>query len=460
VSKEPHRLVLDPKDPFTSAKEFLRRFYKLNGTRTLQYYVGAFYRFNSTTNLYVQEDAKARTLTRELYTFLDTAFTETSGGFAKFKPTKAKINNILHALESVCDLPPHPPAPCWATTDHPDIASLNIIAFQNGLLDVQQRQLLPPTPEFFTVNGLNFSFTPKASTPQRWLEFLHRDLWPNDDESIAALQEWMGYLLTPKTHLQKILMLVGPKRSGKGTIANVIGELVGRTNVCTPTLKAFGRQFGLSVLIAKTVAIIADARIGNIDTASVTERMLSISGEDVQTIPRKYRSDWTGKLPTRIMVLTNELPRIEDASGALASRYLILRMTKSFYGQEDLKLLDTLRGELPGILNWALEGLHRLEKRGGIEQPKSSTDLIAQFRELSSPMAAFIDERIENAVGLVLQKDLFNEWKTWCAGQNLPPGSLIDFARKFNAAMPAVKIRNPRVEGRQMRAYEGIRFRK
>ena len=54
------------------------------------------------------------------------------------------------------------------------------------------------------------------------------------------------------------------------------------------------------------------------------ERLLSISGEDTLTIDRKYRDPWTGRLPTRFMILTNELPRFTDSSGALASRFVDL----------------------------------------------------------------------------------------------------------------------------------------
>jgi len=32
------------------------------------------------------------------------------------------------------------------------------------------------------------------------------------------LQDWFGYTLSPDTSQQKMLMIVGPTRSGKGTI--------------------------------------------------------------------------------------------------------------------------------------------------------------------------------------------------------------------------------------------------
>ena len=97
--------------------------------------------------------------------------------------------------------------------------------------------------------------------------------------------------------------------------------------------------------------------------ATVVERLLTISGEDAVSIDRKYMSAVTMKLPTRFMFLTNEFPRFSDASGALAGRFVILRLIESFYGREH-GLTKRLLNELPGILNWAIEGWKRLHERG------------------------------------------------------------------------------------------------
>ena len=96
----------------------------------------------------------------------------------------------------------------------------------------------------------------------------------------------------------------------------------------------------------------------------VVERLLSISGEDTLTVNRKYREQWTGKLPTRFMVISNELPQLGDASTAIAGRFVPLLLTRSWLGKEDHGARGRAPAELPGILNWALDGLERLERAG------------------------------------------------------------------------------------------------
>ena len=106
-------------------------------------------------------------------------------------------------------------------------------------------------------------------------------------------------------------------------------------------MSSLGETFGLEPLITKPAAIISDARIGaRSDKSAIVERLLSISGEDTQTITRKHIGAWNGKLPTRFTILTNELPSLSDGSAALAGRLIILMMIKSFYGKEDRALPD------------------------------------------------------------------------------------------------------------------------
>jgi putative DNA primase/helicase len=275
------------------------------------------------------------------------------------------------------------------------------------------------------------------------------------------LQELFGYLLTSDTRQQKVFLLVGPKRSGKGTIARILKTLLGTVNVAGPTLSGLGMNFGLAPLIGKPLAVISDARLsGRTDHAVVAERLLSISGEDHMTIDRKHRTAWTGTLPTRFLILTNELPRIADASGALASRFIVLTLTQSFYGREDHGLTERLLTELPGILNWALDGLARLHQRGHFVQPASSAEAIEELEDLGSPIGAFLRERCTIGVGLSVScQMLFDAWCAWCEAQGRKEhGTVQTFGRDLRAAVPGLKMSHPRDKetGEPVRTYNGM----
>ena len=275
----------------------------------------------------------------------------------------------------------------------------------------------------------------------------------------------MGLLLTDDTSHHKLFMLVGPPRSGKGTIARVLQRMHGKENVAGPTLSSLAMNFGLQELIGKPVAVISDARLsGRSDAAVIAERLLSISGEDCLTIDRKHRDPWTGTLPTRFLILTNELPRIADSSGALASRFVILMLTKSFLGKEDHQLMAKLRPELSGIFNWALAGRARLERRGYFVMPKSSQEAVEEIIALSSPIRAFIRDccviapAAEEKVSV-----MYAQWRAWCGDQGRDrPGTVQAFGTALRSALPHLKVaqhRNP-PDDKLDRYYLGVRLRK
>jgi putative DNA primase/helicase len=378
--------------------------------------------------------------------------------------TTKKLADTRQALASLCLLPSSVEPPSWLDGE-PPFDPAEVLPCRNGLLHLPSLVAhldcrRPPSPQFFGLNALDYDFDEDALPPAAWIAFL-RQLWPTDQQAIATLQEIFGYLLLPDTSQQKVFMLVGPKRSGKGTIARVLTRLVGPANVCNPTLGSLGSNFGLQPLLGKTVAVVSDARLSRrTDAAVVVERLLSISGEDGQTVDRKNLSHVTTRLRTRFVLLTNELPKVTDASGALAGRLVILPLIQSWYGKEDTGLERRLVAELPQILPWAVVGWKRLRDRGHFEQPKSSARLVRDMEDLASPVGAFVRERCVVGAGHeVLVRKLYGMWKEWCLDKGRKPGNEQTFGRDLGAVLPGLGVRQQREGGAVLRKYLGLRER-
>ena len=157
------------------------------------------------------------------------------------------------------------------------------------------------------------------------------------------------------------------------------------------------------------------------------------------------------------MVLSNELPRFKDSSGAIANRLLILQMTNSFLGREDRELDGKLSGELPGILAWALEGLDRLTRNGRFTVPHSSRDAANLMMDLASPVSAFVRERCVRGPGESVQADrLYDAWKVWAEDNGHHAGAKSTFGRDLRAVVPELKMTQPRSNGGRERRYERI----
>jgi putative DNA primase/helicase len=464
-----HPLILAPDAPLGSAKEFVsRRHSDDTCKRTILHHRGSFHAWTGTH--YPEADDAA--LRAQLYGFLDEAKQIVDKPLPHeepFDPTRFKVNDVIDALKAIANIPASTPVPSWLGDIPTDLPASEIIAVSNGLLHLPTRTLLQHTPDFYTHNSLPFAYDPNAPAPTEWLRFLDT-LWNGNTEAeraeavelVATLQEIFGYCLTDDTRLQKAFLLVGPKRSGKGTIARVLTHLLGRENVAGPTLASLGQNFGLAPLIGRRIAVISDARLGNkSDQHFIAERLLAVTGEDSITVDRKYREAWTGRLTARFIVISNELPRLSDASGALASRFIILLTRRSFYGREDHKLEAKLMVELPGVLNWAIDGWERLMDRGYFLPPTSSQEAMQELEDLASPIGAFLRDICEIGPAFDCEVGrLFDAWRSWCLTQGRDrPGTAQTFGKDLRAAIPSLKVIRPRECGERLRYYQGVRLK-
>lgn len=447
-----------PSNPMAVARRLLPDWQNENGQMLYRRWRGSWMSWTGTC-WREMDDAQVR---KAMYERLEHAVyrTPTKDGETEerdWAPTKPKISNLLDALGSITLLPTDTDAPSWVERDTADEDDGPIVACTNGLLRIRDRALRPHTPDFFNLVSVPFAYDPNATAPT-WESFLAQ-IWPDDPETIHALQEWFGYVLSGRTDQQKILLMKGPSRSGKGTIARVMKELVGKENLAGPTLAGLGSNFGLSTLVGKPLAVISDARLSGKDGGQVVERLLTISGEDTIDIDRKYRQPWTGKLPTRLMVLTNELPHFGDSSGVIARRFIVLNMTVSWLGKEDPTLTDRLTAEMPGIINWALEGLARLGRTGRITEPAASRETVISMQDIASPTSAFVRERCTTGPACSIPVDvLWTIWRQWAEDNGVKAiGTKQLFGRNLLSVVPQLNRARPRDEyGRQIPTYTGI----
>ena len=414
------------------------------------------YRYVVREKIYIQQ---------ALYSFMSTCYTwkvnQRTGDHevVMFSPKRSSVEDVEHALRAVTfhDLPD---GQSWIDPISSDPSAGEIIAFKNGFLHWPTRTLYPSSPRMFVTSALDFDYDQNAAAPEDWLDFLDA-IWPDDPESIRALAEMFGYLLTDDTSQQKMFMMVGPPRSGKGTILRILESLVGYTNRVSPSLTSLGAHFGLQPLIGKRLAMISDARLsGKADQQPIVENLLRISGEDSLSIDRKNIDAWTGKLPTRFVMATNELPQFSDASSALANRFILFKFENSFLGREDPGLTSRLLRDLPGIVVWALDGLVRVVERGYLSIPSSAQELVDDLIDSTSPIRTFVLEKCVIGDGYLCDRDeLYKVWRAWCAENGRDhPGSKVTFGRQLSAAFPSIKRAQPRTAGTRLNMYSGARI--
>lgn len=440
-----------PEEPVKVARHFINRFYPaIEGKSIFSTYNDDFFAWDAEQNRWV-EITTAR-LRHEVQDALERArYVKVRDGeevLVPWCPTKPKIDLIVDALRNAT----------WQASDPIDG---KLIHFKNGNLDLRDGSFSRPTPHNFNLNSLPYLYESDNHSHPEWDRFL-TSLWGADSDEALLLQEWFGYVLSGAVDHHKALMMVGPPRSGKSTISRVLSELVGREAVAAPTMMSLASNFGLASLIGKPLAIIGDARMGHRGSTEVVERLLAIIGRDSLDVDRKNKSIWTGRLPCRIVLMSNELPRLIENSGALAARFLTLVMSESFLGREDRDLENRLLAECPAIVNWALEGYRRLLDVGRFTLPESSYRADRELLEFTSPVRRFVLECCDfDEDSTITLADAYDAYKLWCEDEGMRADSKTMLTRNVKTAFPSVRneIRYSKSLGKPERMLVGLKLK-
>ena len=442
------------------ARTFLDNYYSSEEGYKLVHYADDFFIYAGTHYEVIEE----ATIRSRVYAFLDKCKKAgKQGALIPFNPSPATVSGALDAIKSIVHLPNHPNTkpPIWLEDyARSKPAASKLVSLRNGLFHLEDSILIPHSLGFFTQNSLPFEYNQAAGCPT-WDGFL-RSVWTDDQESIECLQEMFGYILSGDTRQQKFFNLIGPRRSGKGTINKVLVALLGQHNTVAPELGELCDTFGLQPWLGKLLASFTDARAPERNRSAVVSQLLRIVGGDTITVNRKNKEAWNGYLPTRLVIYSNEVLQLTENSNALTGRMVVLKMTKSFFNQEDTDLAHKLEQELSGIFNWAMEGLKRRLGRGGhFLQPTTGKEYLDLMAELGNPMGTFAEDALEfDPKSMVKKEDVFVCWKHWALKKSMAPGTEQAFKRRFLAATQERYVMSQQVQigGERSQVYMGVKL--
>ncbi len=324
----------------------------------------------------------------------------------------------------------------------PDLSLTNdrgwILNLKNGLLNIYTRELKPHTPNFVSLVQCPVAYDSEAKCPvwegcvQAWME------GPEADKKALLLQQFSGYCLSSSMLHDKALFLIGDGGNGKSTFVDTISMVLGSDAVSHIDLEGLYGQYGMKGLIGKRLNIVEEVH-GNYYQANKLKKL--ISGEPV-TIDIKYKDQFSFRPQAKFIFAVNIMPRVDDTSSATERRMCAIQFRNNFRNNPNRTLRsDTglLAGELPGILNWMLDGAKMLSESSGFEVTQEQIAMLAEYRQENSSVEGFIAECIEtDEQGSASVRDLYDEYKDYCTKDG----------RKFKGGI---------VFAKEMRAY-GMRF--
>jgi putative DNA primase/helicase len=302
---------------------------------------------------------------------------------AKRSQSRASVDSMIWLARS------EPGIPARLTEFDADAWSLNVA---NGTLDLRTGLLRPHTRADLISNIVEIQFDATAKC-ELWDSFLQRVL-DRDEELYAYLRRFVGYLLVGDTSDQSLHFLYGLGANGKSVFCEVLLRLLGDYAMAvSPDLIMLKRHAGIPNDVARLRGVRAALMNETSQGARFDEAKLKdLTGGDTLTA-RFLHQEFFDFHPThRIVIRGNHKPAINGTDEGIWRRLRLVPFTVSIPPDEqDRHLLRKLEGELPGILNWALQGCREWQE-SGLNAPPIIAEAVRKYREESDTLGRFISE--------------------------------------------------------------------
>lgn len=346
-----------------------------------------------------------------------------------------------------------------SNTLYDNLADLNPpewkLNFQNGILDLKEMEMKEHSPDLHFTTQIPYDYDPEAQ-PDKWLDFLNEVL-PNSEEQIPKLQEWFGYLLKHwNADFEKAALLLGATNSGKGVILSTAKAVVGDDNISQMPLKAIvDSKFGNQQLLGKMVNLNNDLNHHRITNTGAAKN--AISGEDVE-INQKEKPKFVAEPNAKHFYSANYPPRDKIDDDAYYGRWLTFRLPESVPVEEqDRQLRQKLAEEKQGILNWAIEGLKRLEEQGQFTAERKPDEVKSLWRRYGDPIARFYHFALKYEQGSSVPKSTCHELlEEYCDALGEEAPSKMKMNEYITSQKRAIESRKRRHGGRSQRCFVNV----
>ncbi|EJT7707124.1 hypothetical protein N3S92_004250 [Cronobacter sakazakii] len=335
-----------------------------------------------------------------------------------------------------------------------------LVFFRNGALDVDTGELMPHNPENRNSNVLSCDYNPSANCKvwQAWLA----EIFQSDLQRVELLQEIIGWtLITDNLGIQKAPIFIGAQRAGKGTILNVVSTLLNDAAGAFQ-LPNLDNDKVLAGMTQRNVVIDYDtASPDKKNSRQIVGLFKAITANEPVSVKLLYTQvPFQGALNCKLLLASNSVPTLWDDSTATANRWLPLVFDRSFLGSEDVTLSKRLVEELPGIAQWALEGLRRLMSNGRFTMPESSLYEMDYMVESGSPVTRFMDEEcVFDKAARVSDNALWGRYQQWCIANQMEQMKRKNFLSAFKDASVAQGVRSAksvRIGDSDYRGFYGV----
>lgn len=328
--------------------------------------------------------------------------------------------------------------------------SANLIAFKNGIYDLDTDEMLDFSPDIIITNKINHNFNPDA-----YSELADKTLDKlacGDKDVRLLLEEAIGYCFFRRNELRKSFILTGDKKNGKSTYLAVLKELLGDENTSALDLGELGDRFSSASLFGKLANIGDDIADDFISNPAIFKKIVSgdwIKGEN------KGQKEFFFKPYCKLVFSANNIPRIKDKSGAVLDRLVIIPFDARFDKNDPdfdpyIKYKLIQEDSLEYLITLGLRGLKRVLENQEFTRSEKVQRSITEYQETNNPILLFFKEDIQ--IVNEPTNEVYKKYNEFCLANSFTPMSNIEFSKQVKKHY-SLEIKSKSIGGKKYRIF-------
>ena len=293
-----------------------------------------------------------------------------------------------------------------------------LLGVADGVIDLQTGKMLAPDRKYLLTKKTSYRFVAGAKA-KLWEKFLAHVV--PDKEIRDFLQRFVGYCLTGMVTERMFLILFGGGKNGKSVFIDTLQELLGPygTSAAPGLLMSKNEAHPTEVadLFGIRLAVASEIKKGRVFDEEAVKRL---TGND-RLKARKMHENFWEFIPTfKLMLATNHKPQVRDDTPSFWDRLALIPFEVRITEEEDDKRLgQKLKAELPGILNWAIEGCMAWQK-DGLKRPAAVMQAVEEYRSNEDTLGKFFEEECRFEPHFETKTtELTTAIRNWCKANNL-----------------------------------------
>lgn len=311
-----------------------------------------------------------------------------------------------------------------------------LLGLRGGLvLDLRTGLVRNQLPSDLITKTVGCEYEPAAQCPL--FDAFLISIFSGNRDLIDFLQRWVGYLLTGLTKEQQVLFAYGLGANGKSVLFSILAALLDDYVVSAPmeTFMYRSGEAAKSYLIARLAGARFVLANETEDGHRLAESLIKeLTGGETIAAAHKYGHPFEFKPKFKVAIVGNHKPIVKGTDTGFWRRIQMLPFSRTFTPTEqDPDLTMKLKGELSGILNWAIKGCEMWQKEGRISMPPIMRDEVEKYRSESDLIGQWIDENCIVSTGEQTRaSDLFLSYRNWCDANGHRPGSQTTLGRRLS----------------------------